>query len=349
MRILPAGFTAWPDDAVNLTTEKVIEMYTTGRFAAAFMDPEARAEADEVMRSRGMNPDGAAVAHEYGFAGSGAGKLTLLFPFVTAVYGYEAFTFPGQKTGDCVSMQQRDVALHLVCIDAATGIPDEVTGKVEQPPEVSDTARKNGVFANEPYYRYRGHSRQGMSCDVALKWAMTTGGIIVRQKYPDVDLEAYNVSWEVPGSSGVPDWLNTLGKQHNIRNASRPQDHEQARDFMAIGCPIGICSSLGFSSSRDQNGYSRRSGSWAHSWHLAGYDDRAETKQIYGFPLALFGHRWGKWNSGPRRIRGTTIDIPEGYAWIDARLLDQCWMSACNSVAGWPARKLPTYGMGIWG
>jgi len=260
-----------------------------------------------------------------------------------------SFISDGYAVHNCVSMGGRDVSLMAMCIDADAGLADEVTGRVEEVPQVSDLARNNGVLANEGIYLHRGHSGQGMSCDQGLEWVMKVGGLVVRKKYPQVDLEKYNVNFELNGSRGSPDWLDAEGKQHQIRRATYPETWEQARDFMAIGCPIWTCSGLGFSDVRDENGYSRRSGSWSHSWHLAGFDDRPWTRQVYGFPLALFGHRWGSWNSGPRRIRDTNIDIPNGYAWIDARLLNQCWMAAVSSVNGWPKRNLPDYGFSVLG
>ena len=348
VRIKPNWGTWWPDDATHLEASDVIGMYKQG-FVGAFQDPEAKERLDDHIRSMGDDPDGGNVAHRYGFTESGAGKLTLLFPAVTKFYGYEALSKPAQGTGDCVSMAGRDVSLYLVCVDALSGTPDEETGRVEDVPQVSETARNNGVFANEGIYLHRGHNGQGMSCDQGLHWIMTAGGVVIRQKYDQANLEAYNVNFELRGSSGSPSWLNEIGKKHQVRKATRPQTHEQARDYLAIGCPLWICSDLGFSDVRDANGYSRRSGSWAHSWHIVGYDDRPWTRETYGFPLALFGHRWGRWNSGPRRIHGTDIDIPEGYAWIDARLLNQCWMAAVNSVNGWPKRDLPDYGFSVLG
>lgn len=260
-----------------------------------------------------------------------------------------SFISDGYAVHNCVSMAGRDVSLYLVCVDALSGTPDEETGRVEDVPQVSETARNNGVFCNEGIYLHRGHNGQGMSCDQGLEWIMRVGGVVPRMKYPQANLESYNVNFELRGSAGSPDWLDEVGKKHQVRKATRPQTHEQARDYLAIGCPIWTCSSLGFSDVRDANGYSRRSGSWAHSWHVCGYDDRPWTRQAYGFPLALFGHRWGTWNSGPRRIKDTNIDIPNGYAWIDARLLNQCWMAAVNSVNGWPKRNLPDYGFSVLG
>lgn len=345
MRVLN-GFTAWPDTATDLTTEKMVEMYQAG-FAGAFQDPEASEELDDSIREAGGVVNGDDLATSYGFAGDGAGKLTILFPAVTKYYGVEALTKPGQKTGDCVSMMIRDGGLYLICLEGAAGLPDERTGKIELPPTVSDTARRNGVFINEGAYLAREHNGQGMACSQGVKWVTTKGGIIVRQKFAQADLESYNVDFEVKGKNGVPAWLNEVGRQHPIHDVTRPKGEEAARDFLDRGKPIGVCSGLGFSSKRDANGFSKKQGGWSHSWHVVGYDDRPWAHETYGHPLALFGHRWAVWNSGPRRIHGTDIDIPEGYAWIDARLLRQCEMYAFSGANGWASSNLPDYNPGF--
>jgi hypothetical protein len=340
-RRIKRGMKFWPKQEQPLTTTKVVEMYGQG-FAGAYEDDDSRDELEEVLSRTSKFKNADDLVHSQNYAEKGRGELTLLFPAVTDLFGYEALTWPGQKTGDCVSMMGRDAGLFTTCIDVKSGTPDEVTGMVEGLPEVSDIARRNGVFANEPGYKYRGHNGQGMNCDQIAKWHMTVGGVIVRKKYPEVDLESYNVQFSLKGSSGVPDWLKEEGKKHQIRSGLRVKSHEEVRDLMAVTkAYIGTCSSLGFSSQRDANGFSQRKGSWGHSWHIAGYDDRPWAHQTYGHALALFGHRWAKWNKGPRRIHGTTIDIPEGYCWIDARLLNQCWLMAFNSVTGWPAKTLP--------
>lgn len=361
---LGPGFQKWPDTAVDLSTEDVIEMYGQG-FSGAFADPEIAAEVDEEIRNRGGEVEGEKVASQYNFMEAGAGKLSLLYPSIVKNYGLRALTKPGQKTGDCVSMGGRDVSLAIVCLEADSGIPDEVSGKVEGVPQVSDLARDNGVFGNEGIYKNRGHNGQGMACSQGVKWVMTIGGVYVRQKYPEVDLETYNVQFEVSGRSGTPDWLNKVANQHPIRDVTRPQGEEAARDFIARGKPIWTCSGLGWSSKRDENGYSRQQGGWSHSWHVFGYDDRPEIKSKYGFPLALLGHRWAIWNSGGREIYQSAglvpaenrelweqlgliaasgnILIPEGYWWADARLLRKAEMHAVSGVAGWETSTLPDY------
>lgn len=361
---LGPGFQAWPDTAVELETEDVVKMYGEG-FAGAYADPEVRDELDEIIVAQGGTIDGEAVATEYGFAEDGKGKLSLLHPAVVEAYGFESLTKPGQKTGDCVSMAGRDVCLYTVCLEWLAGVPDEVTGRLEGLPKVSDLARRNGVFGNEGIYKNRGHNGQGMSCSQGIKWVMTTGGIYVRQNFPEANLEAYNVSFETSGKQGSPAWLNKIANEHVIRSVTRPQGEEASRDFISRGKPLWACSGLGWSGSRDANGYARQQGGWSHSWHVVGYDDREEIIQKYGFPLALLGHRWAIWNSGGRAIYksaalvpaekrelwkslGLTdangdILIPEGYWWADARLLRKADLTATSGAAGWDTNTLPDY------
>jgi hypothetical protein len=362
---LGPGFKAWPDTSgVELSTERVVEMYHEG-FSGAFQDPEASAELNEIIVADGGMVDGNAVASQYNFMEAGAGKLTLLFTSVVQNYTYRALTKPGQKTGDCVSMAGRDVCLYLVCLEADSGLPDEKTGKVEGVPKVSDLARDNGVFGNEGIYKNRGHNGQGMSCSQGVAWVKTKGGIFVRQKFEQADLESYNVNFETSGRSGSPAWLDDVANDHQIRDVTRPEGEEAARDFLDRGKPIWTCSGLGWSSSRDENGYSRQQGSWSHSWHVVGYDDRDVIKKKYGFPLALLGHRWAIWNSGGREVYQSAdlvpaelkakwqslgmlaasgnILIPEGYWWADARLLRKADLYALSGAGGWETSTNPDY------
>jgi hypothetical protein len=77
---------------------------------------------------------------------------------------------------------------------------------------------------------------------------------------------------------------------------------------------------------------------------VVGFDDRPETIQLYGEPLACVLNSWGKWNSGPRTVRGTNLQIPEGAYWTKASVLTRGQVVSLSSVAGWPLRKLKSYG-----
>ena len=64
-------------------------------------------------------------------------------------------------------------------------------------------------------------------------------------------------------------------------------------------------------------------GTWHHAQLFHSYDDRPETVQKYGQPLVCWQNSWSRWNSGPRRVRGTTIDIPHGSFWALAETIDK--------------------------
>lgn len=341
MRTIPEGVNWWPDDAENLDPAKVVTLYESG-FAGAYSDPEAR---QELLQSF-VYPNGETTAHMFGFAGSGAGKLWL--PYLPAYKHWpKMWPCPGQTTGDCVSHAGKNSALVLIGVECELGTPDEVTGQVEGWPVVSAEAEEQGVVACENIYGARGHGGQGANCSTLQRYVTSKGGIMLRQNYPElgVDFTRYNASYGIRwGRTGVPENITAEGAKHQIRTGSDCSNHEVCRDFIANGYPIWVCSGLGWSSQRDENGYSRRSGRWSHSWIVMGYDDRDVTKQKYGFPLFLYNHDWGRWNSGGRRILGTDIDIPEGSFWADARLLDQCDCVAMSNFNGFPARTLPDFG-----
>jgi hypothetical protein len=364
MKKLPPGVLPWPDDAENLTPEQIKKLYES-LHAGAYHDPEAKAE----MLANQAYPDGAAAAMQFGLAESGKGKLTL--PYLAAQRQWpKCWPSPGQTTGSCVSKAGKNAAVVLIGVECALGLPDETSGVVETWPEVSAIAEKNGVVASEPIYGDRGHSGQGASCSRLQNYTTTKGGILIRKNYPElsIDLTVANDSigarW---GGRGTPENITAEGKKHQIRSASEAQNHEVCRDFVANGYPIWACSGLGWSSQRDANGYSRRTTRWSHSWNIIAFDDRPSTVEIYGFPLALYLHDWGVWNSGPRDIRDSAsyvpadlkqewvdkamvnlatgnIMIPEGCMWIDARLLDSCECTAMSNFNGFPARKLPNFG-----
>lgn len=308
-------------------------------------DPRADEEfADSILRAGG-NPDGGMVAHEWEFAGKGAGKLTLLFPSVEEVFpGY--LPGPTQLTGDCVARAASLCLAASMGIEIWSGKPDEVTGRIEGAPEMPAEGVRNNPIASESLWAWRGYDRDGWTCSAAAKVACEQG-FLIRKPYPElkIDLTRYTESTIRLGGSRQPsrEWL-AESKQHIARTATVVTGREMVRDFLAAGYCVFNCSGLGFSSKRDEHGVSKQVGSWAHAQHWLGFDDREETVRLYGQPLVLWQNSWGEWNSGPRRIRGTNIDIPRGGYWALASTIDKCSCIALSSVAGWPRRKLPTYG-----
>lgn len=335
-------FSEWPAQADALTPDEVVELYDKG-FAGVYLDPDAKkalwakVEADGGTRS-------AAVAGQ-AFAGDAAGKLVPTWLHVEK-------TFPGcwpasaQTRGDCVSHSTRNAALVTLACEIAAGKPDEVTGKVEGIPELPDEGRRDGVLSTEAIYWWRDHGGDGWSCDHAASVMLKESGMWLRKPYDNFGFDLTRYSGSTAGKWGrtsPPDEIKAAGIQHAIRTATEVDTFEQVRDFLANGYGITTCGGEGWSSSRDENGFSRRQGGWSHALAYIGADDRDVIKQKYGEPLVLILNSWGRWNSGGRRVLGTSIDIPEGSFWAKWSDCRRRSMIAFSSAMGWPSKSLPDY------
>ena len=176
-----------------------------------------------------------------------------------------------------------------------------------------------------------------MTCSGAAKFVKQTGGLLIRQKYGSIDLSTYQgklgAAW---GRSGVPDALITEAKKYQVKTISLINTVEQARDAIANGYSISVCSGSGFSSRRDKYGIASRSGGWSHAMAWVGMDD---THEIYDETLFLIQNSWGSWNSGPKRH-----DQPDGSFWIRekdaAGMLSQNGSWVFSDVDGFPPRKV---------
>ena len=313
--------------------------------------PESRAEFAAWVQSQGFSPSGDENVMTYGLYGSGAGKLTAHWAIVERL-------FPGcwpasrQTIGDCVSHSQRNACLYTIACEIAAGKPDEVTGLVEGKPEQPDDGVRDGVFATEGYYWFRRRAaRDGWFCEAAAKVAVEEAGAFPRKNYPElgVDLTKYSgataTRW---GGTLPPENIRGQGKKNLFRTAAKCESFETVRDMLANGYGITSCGGEGFSSTRDGNGVSRRQGSWAHAMAYIGADDRPEIHQKYGGPLVLVMNSWGKWNGGPRRVLGTTLDIPEGSFWARWSDVQNRVAIAMSGFSGWPVQKLPNWTEGIF-
>jgi hypothetical protein len=316
----------------------------------AYTDPrEDELCADSIIR-HGGNPDGSSVAHEWDFADAGKGKLVPMWEHVTRTWP-GCWPGPAQENGSCVSFGLQRACLMSWTCELIDGRPDEVTGVIEGKPDLSAEAIANSVLSNEVPYWYRGHNgADGWTCSGAARAVTTECGIWLRQDYPEfkLDLTTYSGDTEIKygGSRRPPQPITDYGQTHLVRTATFLKTIDEIRDFLFAGYGVFFCSSLKWSNKRDDNGYSPVvPGTWMHSQALCGFDDRPETIRLYGEPLAAVLNSWGKrWNSGSRKVRGTDLEIPEGAYWSKASVLLRGQCIALSSVAGWPPRKLKSYG-----
>ena len=195
--------------------------------------------------------------------------------------------------------------------------------------------------ATEAIYGCRGHGGQGMSCSRAATFVSQTGGVLVRKNYPGIaDFSKYNGSMGARwGSRGLPDKVIEKADDHQIRTVSLIRTVEEARDALANGYGLSVCSGYGFSNRRDSKGFARKSGSWAHAMAWTACDD------TNGELAFLVQNSWGKWNDGGHPEWGP---IPDGsfliHADVAEGMLRQNGAYAFSDFNGFPPQKLPDYG-----
>jgi hypothetical protein len=316
-----------------------------GGFIGCRPDPRADEELVDSIIRRGGDPDGGSVAYSWEFAEAGKGKLILLFPTVQSVFP-GCWPGPTQLTGDCVARAASNCLLTSLGMEIASNKPDEKTGKLEGAPELPEAGVKDSVVASESLWAWRGYDSDGWICAKAAQVA-TTRGFLIRKPYPEfgIDLTEYTDKTIRLGGSRQPSqkWLDE-SSQHIARTATVLSGREQVRDFLFQGYGIFNCSSMAFERTRNEDGFSRQVGIWHHAQSFLGYDDRPETHQKYGQALVLWNNSWAAWNSGPRKIMGTSIEIPHGSYWALASTIDKAQCIALSSVAGWPRRQHTTFG-----
>lgn len=204
--------------------------------------------------------------------GTGKGKLST--PYKSVLKFDKNPYNERQVTGDCVSHATRNAC------DVSRAVEIDVKGERE-----AWIARG----ATETIYGARSHPGQGMSCSRAAEFVSKIGGILVRQNYPGVvDLSKYQgmlgAGW---GGRGLPDKVLDLANDHQIKTVSLVRTVEEARDALANGYGLSVCSSYGFSSTRDKRGFAKQSGSWAHAMAWIACDD------TNGEPAFLVQNSWG--------------------------------------------------------
>lgn len=293
----------------------LLNAYRNG-FGGAICDPEETAGLLAELRTPLFG------AAAYRLYGSGEGKLSLPFKSLLK-FDPKAFD-ERQTTGDCVSHSTRNT------VDVTRAVEIDIRGESE-----SFECRS----ATEGIYQSRGHRGQGMTCSGAAKYVHQNGGILLRKNYGVIDLSTYNSS--LGANHKIPDSIYVAeAKKHQVRTISMITTIEEARDALANGYAISVCSGHGFSSKRDSNGIAARSGGWAHAMAWIACDD---TRTRFKETLFLVQNSWGVWNSGPK-----VHDQPDGSFWIrekDARgMLAEQGSWVFSDVDGFPARELPDYG-----
>ena len=341
-------FQYWPKNHPDVSSvEDVVKMYKNGFAGCEFNSVKVQESQEQVksfIDSSGGWSSADNALHSFGLAGSGAGKLSCIFPIIEMYYP-GALPGPGQERGDCVSHSQKNAELGVLVMEVYKGLPDEKTGEIEGIPKVPSTGIANGVISSEYKYWFRGHGSDGWQCGEAARVSVNYG-IMVRKAYPELDIDLTKYSGKLAGAYGRSkpgEAIQKEGQKHKVRTITQPRSFEELRDLIANGYAVSSCGGEGFSSSRDSNGVSKRSGSWSHAMAYLAVDDRSEIHAEYGEPLVLVQNSWGKFNSGPRKILGTSLEIPHGSFWARWSDIRRRSMYALSGVFGWPPTELPNF------
>ena len=269
-----------------------------------------------------------------GLAGTGAGQRVLLWKYLERVTGGELVPHD-QGIGDCVSHAW---GLGIDMLDAIQVAHGHGSWNKKCATEI--------IYAGARVEIGNGRiSGDGLHGVWAARWCRDYG-ILLRQPYLDgkYDFTQYSASkarkWAhkcqrcTEWGGGVPDELEPIAKRHPVKTTTLVNTWEEARDAIANGYPIALCSDVGFTSSRDRDGFADRRGTWNHSMLLAGIDDTSSR------PGGLIINSWGdNWIDGPTRF-----DQPIGSFWAEADVIESMLRQddsfALSSYVGYPRQNL---------
>lgn len=169
-------------------------------------------------------------------------------------------------------------------------------------------------------------------------------GVLLRQSYLNgaYDFTTYSGSLaRTLGRSdrGVPNELEPLCKLHPVKTCTLVKSWKECQDAVANGYPVIMGSNIGFNTTRDRDGFLRRSRRpWYHAMVIIGVDDE------YRRPGALVQNSWGgdTWVRGPKRH-----EQPDGSFWCDAATINAAMRQgdsiALSGYVGYPRQDIPDY------
>lgn len=325
-------------------TADIIREYERG-FVGVYKDPAADARLAQGIEDAGGYSYGGMACSASGLDGTGQGRL--LVPFTAALRLYPGCLPAGQQLrGDCVSWSSRTAALVSYCASLVYGPNDRRNAA----PTLTREGIENGVFSTESWYWNRGYDGDGWTCTAAADVGMRSAGLVLRQNYPELDVDLTTYSPKKAGKYGKappPEEVRRMTSQYLILNATVCDKWEQVRDMLANGYALSTCGAEAWADKRDDNGVcNRTSGTWYHAIAAVAADDRPETIKKYGCGLVLFQNSWGEYMTGSRRVMGTDIEIPEGAFWSRWDDCHDRTFIAFGTGKGWKPQPLPDWGLG---
>lgn len=152
----------------------------------------------------------------------------------------------------------------------------------------------------------------------AAKW-VNTKGLSHQGETPCNDYYSDTVAVQY-GSRGVPAEIAALGADNLIKEVTRVTSFDQCCDIIWNGGAVAVCSSRGFTMTRDSQGFCSPSGTWMHCMYFAAII-------VAGSRLGLgCGQSWGQ-----NTPKGPLLpDCPDYVFGVDAKVVD----GMCNPRSG---------------
>lgn len=240
-------------------------------------------------------------------AETGKGKIVLLHKVYEAVTK-KPFPVWTQEIGDCVSFGYALAVNVLMAVQKSINPLETIPADTATEPIYGGSRVEIGNQGKE----YDPTEEDGSTGIWAAEW-IKQYGIILRNKYDQIDLSSYSgTKAKVWGWQGVPDSLEPIARKHPVKQYALVTTYEEARDAIANGYPVTVCSNQGFLEKRDEEGFAKPYGTWGHCMCFVAVDD------AYKRPGLLCCNSWGNWINGPKRH-----DQPNGSFWVDARIVDK--------------------------
>lgn len=144
----------------------------------------------------------------------------------------------------------------------------------------------------------------------ALHYGVDYGGFVYQEK----DKEQRDREW---GRNGVPDKLEPFAKERRCSETTLATSFDEAAAAISNGYPVVPCSGVGFSMSRDSDGFCRAGGVW---WHCMCFIGVRFGKR----PGLLCANSWGDSNTVGKHY---PENMPEAVRncsfWVDADVCDK--------------------------
>lgn len=274
-------------------------------------------------------------------------------------YAYEAhlerygkpFVVGRQGIGDCVSWGWAHSVWIAQCVDWSEGELQDApllpaTESIYGGSRVEAAGRPGS--GSSPIGGYSDGSYGG----AAAKWVRDWGIVYREPQGGSDDLTEYSAerakAWGAYGNGGQGDGgkLDDVAKLHPCEYVAVVKNFDEAAAAIESGYPVAVCSMVGFSSTRDSDGFCDRQGSWAHCMAFiavrygSGDDGNGEADNS-GRRGLLCLNSWGPtYVGGPK----WPSDQPDGSFWVDETTVNAMLRDgdsfAVGGVAGFSWRDL---------